>query len=270
LALDVRKLLWPLGLDAFLRHCLGSRATLPAFEQNFKPIGLATQIPKSMTARSKIETGGSDASLDGLDPSPGDRRRHARVAIALAGRYMLEDGSEYPCECIDISAGGLRLRAAKAGPWGSRIIAYIDGIGRIEGHLVRRASGWFAIETRGTTRKEERVEERIAWIMDSETGKRDDRRRLSRQYLERQTVCLATLDGRQYPAELTDVSKDGAALLIDAILAAGERVRLDGRRARVTRAFPGGLAIKFENWVDESRERREGLALSREGRTRRA
>jgi hypothetical protein len=135
---------------------------------------------------------------------------------------------------------------------------------------VRRASGWFAIETRGTTRKEERVEERIAWIMDSETGKRDDRRRLSRQYLERQTVCLATLDGRQYPAELTDVSKDGAALLIDALLAVGERVRLDGRRAKVTRAFPGGVALKFENWSDESRDRSEALTPSHVSRARRA
>jgi len=223
-----------------------------------------------MTARSKTETGGSGASLEGFDPSPSDRRRHKRVAVALAGRYMLEDGSEYACECIDISAGGLRLRAARAGPWGSRVIAYIDGIGRIEGHLVRRAPGWFAIETRGTSRKEERVEERIAWIMDSDIGKRDDRRRLSRQYLERQTVCLATLDGRQHPAELTDVSKDGAALLIDIVIAVGERVRLDGRRARVTRAFPGGVALKFENWVDEARERRETFAPPREPRVRRA
>jgi len=223
-----------------------------------------------MTARSKTETGGSGASLEGLDPSSSDRRRHKRVAISLAGRYMLEDGSEYTCECIDISAGGLRLRAAKAGPWGSRVIAYIDGIGRIEGHLVRRAPGWFAIETRGTSRKEERVEERIAWIMDSEIGKRDDRRRLSRQYLERQTVCLATLDGRQHSAELTDVSKDGAALLIDTVIALGECVRLDGRRARVTRAFPGGVALKFENWVDEARDRRETFAPPREPRARRA
>jgi hypothetical protein len=223
-----------------------------------------------MTARSKTEAGRDGASLEGLDPSPSDRRRHKRVAVALPGRYMLEDGSECACECIDISAGGLRLRAVKAGPWGSRVIAYIDGIGRIEGHLVRRAPGWFAIETRGTSRKEERVEERIARIMDSDIAKQDGRRRLSRQYLERQSVCLATLDGRQHPAELTDVSKDGAVLLVDTVIAVGERVRLDGRRARVRRAFPGGVALKFENWVDEARDRRESFAPTSEPRARRA
>jgi PilZ domain len=223
-----------------------------------------------MTARSKTESGRDGASLEGLDPSPSDRRRHKRVAVALPGRYMLEDGSECACECIDISPGGLRLRAAKAGPWGSRVIAYIDGIGRIEGHLVRRAPGWFAIETRGTSRKEERIDERIALLMDSDIAKEAGRRRLSRQYLERQSVCLATLDGRQHLAELTDVSKDGAALLIDTVIAVGERVRLDGRRARVVRAFPGGVALKFENWVDEARDRRDSFAPAREPRARRA
>jgi PilZ domain len=223
-----------------------------------------------MTARSKTESGRDGASLEGSDPSPSDRRRHRRLAVALPGRYMLEDGSEYACECIDISAGGLRLRAARSGPWGSRVIAYIHGIGRVEGHLVRRAPGWFAIETRGTSRKEERVEERIARIMDSNVAKQDGRRRLSRQYLERQSVRLATLDGRQHPAELTDVSKDGAALLIDTGIAVGERVRLDGRRARVVRAFPGGVALRFENWVDEARDRHESFAPIREPRARRA
>jgi len=218
-----------------------------------------------MTARSETKTGGSGALIERPD-----RRRYKRVPVALSGRYMLEDGSEHACECIDVSAGGLRLRAAKAGPWGSRVIAYIDGIGRIEGHLVRRAPGWFAIETRGTSRKEERVEERIAWILDSEIVKQDGRRRLSRQYHERQTVCLAAIDGRQHRAELTDVSRDGAALLMENVMAVGERVRLDGRRARVVRTFPGGVALKFENWVEDVRDRCKTFAPTCEPRARRA
>ena len=56
---------------------------------------------------------------------------------------MLEDGSEHPCVCVDVSVGGVRLQAAQAGPWGSRVVAYIEGIGRIEGYIVRRAIGEF-------------------------------------------------------------------------------------------------------------------------------
>lgn len=193
-----------------------------------------------------------DASGAATDPHPDaadDRRRFQRVEVHLPGRYMLDDGSEHPCVCIDVSVGGVRLRAAQAGPWGSRVVAYIDGIGRLEGYIVRRAPGWFALETRVTPRKGERVEERIAWIRESEAIATPDTRRLSRQFVERQDVTLSTVDGRQQIAQLTDISKDGAALLTDAAVELGERVRLDNRRARVMRVFPGGMALKFENWA---------------------
>jgi hypothetical protein len=183
-----------------------------------------------------------------------DRRRHRRVAVELPGRYMLEDGSEHPCICADISVGGARLRAAQAGPWGSRVVAYIDGVGRIEGHIVRRAVGWFAIETRASQRKFERVQERIEMI--AQAGGAPDVRRERREWTHR-PVRLYTLDGQAYAAELTDVSREGAALLTDAVLQEGERVRLDSRRAVVARLFPGGAALRFENWVDDNWARRE-------------
>ncbi len=194
---------------------------------------------------------GSDTATEPPPEAADERRRFQRIEVYLPGRYMLEDGSEFPCVCIDVSVGGVRLRAAQAGPWGSRVVAYIDGIGRLEGYIVRRAPGWFALETRVTLRKGERVEERIAWIRESETVASPDTRRLSRQFVERQDVTLSTVDGRQQIAQLTDISREGAALLSDAVLELGERVRLDNRRARVMRVFPGGMALKFENWADE-------------------
>jgi PilZ domain-containing protein len=214
------------------------------------------------------ETDGSGAPAEAPEQTQNDRRRFRRVAVSLPGRYMLEDGSEHPCVCIDVSVGGVRLRAAQSGPWGSRVIAYIEGLGRLEGYIVRRAPGWFALESRTTARKGERVEERIAWIMGADDGKRE-RRGPSRQFV-RQGAALSTLDGRQYLAQITDISKEGAAVLTDAVLEVGERVRLESRRGRVVRQFPGGLALQLENWVDEPRGRREpGVPVS-EPRARRA
>ena len=199
-----------------------------------------------------------------------DRRRHKRVAVSLPGRYMLEDGTEYPCVCTDISVGGVRLQAAQAGPWGSRVVAYIDGIGRIEGYIIRRAIGWFALESRVTSRKGERVQERIAWIAGAETAEISDRRGRDREPARRQS-SLYTLDGREHVAQITDISREGAAMLTEAPLGVDEKVRLDSRRARVVRVFPGGVALKFENWVDESWPRREGPAPEpQEPRWRRA
>jgi hypothetical protein len=201
-----------------------------------------------------------------------DRRRFDRVAVSLPGRYMLEDGSEHDCVCVDVSVGGVRLRAPQSGPWGSRVIAYIEAIGRLEGYVVRRAPGWFALETRGTALKGERVQERIAMILKAQADDYVDRRGPSRPFSNRQSphrqVSLGTLDGRLHHAEITDISKNGAALLTEAPLSLDERVRLDSRRARVARLFPGGAALKFENWTDEQRARREP-ALA-EPRARRA
>ncbi len=193
---------------------------------------------------------GSEVAIEAAEETVNDRRRYKRVAVNLSGRYMLEDGAEYPCECIDVSVGGVRLRAAQAGPWGSRVIAYIDGIGRLEGFIVRRAPGWFALETRITTRKGERVQERIAAILHADLGNSGDRRDDGRDFSNRK-VWLYTLDGQKHEALLTDVSRAGAALLTEAALEIDERVRLDSRRAVVSRLFPGGAALKFENWVDE-------------------
>ena len=202
------------------------------------------------------DSDGNDAPAE----SPQDRRRYRRVPVNLPGRYLLEDGSEHACVCVDVSVGGIRLRAAQAGPWGSRVLAYIEGIGRIEGYVVRRAPGWFAIEARVTARKGERVQERIEWILNAQTAKRVDRR--STRERSREFVALVTADGRPHVAELTDISKTGAALLIELALEVDDSVRLDGRRARVARVFPGGVALEFEN-LDEGRPRETAARVAR-------
>jgi hypothetical protein len=212
------------------------------------------------------QTDGKEAPTRAAGTTRSDRRRSHRVPVSLPGRYMLEDGSEYDCVCIDVSVGGVRLRAPQAGPWGSRVVAYIEAIGRLEGYIVRRAPGWFALETHATALKGERVQERIAMILEAQSDDCVDRRG-ARESAHRQ-VSLATLDGRQHWAELTDISKTGAALLTEAPLSLDERVRLDNRRARVARVFPGGVALKFENWAEEPRPRRDP-ALA-EPRARRA
>jgi hypothetical protein len=190
------------------------------------------------------------SSDEDLDPQGANRRRFERVPVNLPGRYMLEDGAEHPCECLDISVGGVRLRGPIAGPWGSRVVAYIEGIGRLEGYIVRRAIGWFALEVHSTARKGERVQERIAWLLEATNF---ERREPAEQQFVRREVALETLDGASHPAQLTDITRQGAALLTEGKYEVGERLRLDHRDARVVRSFPGGVALAFD---DEPRRAR--------------
>jgi PilZ domain len=215
------------------------------------------------------ENDGSEVAIAAADKTLGERRRHKRVAVNLPGRYMLEDGAEHPCTCVDISAGGLRLRGAQTGAWGSRVIAYVEGIGRLEGHIIRRAPGWFALETHSSARRGERVQERIEALLNAHEGDGDDRRSDSREWADR-AASLYTLDGQRHEAVLTDLSGGGAALLTEAALKVDERVRLNSRRARVARVFPGGAALKFENRVDDAWPPREAAPPTQPPNARRA
>jgi PilZ domain len=98
-----------------------------------------------------------------------ERRAFARTPLRLRGRYMLEDGREFPCETLDISPIGIGIRGFAAGAIGDRVVAYFDELGRVEGHIVRRAPTWFAIDIMATSRKLERLAEVVDRLVGNET-----------------------------------------------------------------------------------------------------
>ena len=63
-----------------------------------------------------------------------ERRRFQRVRVNLLGRYMLADRREFPCQVVNMSPGGMALIAPVTGAPGERVIAYVDHLGRLEGH----------------------------------------------------------------------------------------------------------------------------------------
>jgi len=66
-----------------------------------------------------------------------DRRRYRRVPVSVFGRFMRDDKQEYPCEVINMSAGGMALLSPVACANQERIVAYLDKFGRIEGVVLR-------------------------------------------------------------------------------------------------------------------------------------
>ena len=90
-----------------------------------------------------------------------EHRRHPRVPLALPGRYMIEDGSEFRCQTIDVSPVGIAIRGFLAGEVGQQVVAYLDDLGRIEGVIVRRTSFLLAIGASPPPRKINRLAARI-------------------------------------------------------------------------------------------------------------
>jgi len=160
---------------------------------------------------------------------------------------MLADGSEFPCETIDVSPIGIAIRGLKIGKFGERVVAYIQGLGRVEGFIARRATGWFALDIRAPRNKIERFDERIAWLVNRATSAFSESRTAERIEVSNEFATLRGEDGREYAAELMDVSIDGAAVHTHAQLAVGDHVMLGEQPARVVRVFEGGLAVQFDH-----------------------
>ena len=172
------------------------------------------------------------------------RRRFERAPLRLPGRYLAPDNCEYSCETIDVSPGGVRLRAPRIPTPGWRIIVYLDQLGRIEGAVVRTMRDGFAVAIRCTPRKTERLERKIDWLL-----RRDevaaDRRARPRFEQEGAYLVMLTDSGGEHLVELLDVSEFGVAFRTDLALKIGDRVELGLQKAAVSRLFEGGAAANF-------------------------
>src|SRR6185437_9582086 len=106
-----------------------------------------------------------------------ERRRFQRVSVNLLGRYMLADRREFPCQVVNMSPGGMAVIAPVAGQRGERIIAYVDHLGRLEGHVARIFQNGFAMTIGATTRKRDKLAAQLTWLANRHIlGLPEDRR----------------------------------------------------------------------------------------------
>ena len=175
----------------------------------------------------------------------GESRRFQRVKVNLLGRFMLPSRQEYPCQVIDMSPGGAALVAPISGEIGTRVIAYIDNVGRIEGTISRLFQGGFAMEIQATPRKRDKLAAQLTWLANRHVLDLPEDRRHERIVPSNPVTQLTLPDGRSYKCRAIDVSLSGAALSIDVKPAIGQTVTLGRMRARVVRHFEGGIAVEF-------------------------
>ena len=175
-----------------------------------------------------------------------DRRRYHRVQLALNGRLMMDDGQEFSFLTRDISPGGLALTTAAVGKVGRRVVAYVDQIGRIEGHIVRLFDGGFAIEFSGTLRRKDKLAARLTWLVNRDELNLPDERRHERTVLKTPRIVTISLsDGREYQARIIDMSLSGAAIAVSVRPPLGSSLKIGDLRATVVRHFDEGIAIEF-------------------------
>ncbi|HEX2556641.1 MAG TPA: PilZ domain-containing protein [Microvirga sp.] len=195
-------------------------------------------------------TSGATAS----SPAPvEDRRRHRRIAVALLGRYRLATLQEYPCLSVDVSLGGIAVLAPVKGPVGDRVVLHLEQIGTLEGRVVRHTMTGFAAELRLGPRQRERLKAQLDWLENRHNLGLPERRRHRRVVPLRTAVRVRFEDGRSVATRLLDVSRSGAALLLDEPPPVGAGLVLGVTPGRVVRHFDGGVGVEFLDLLPRDR-----------------
>ena len=182
------------------------------------------------------------ASLRALNQ---DRRRFQRVKVNLLGRYMLADRREFPCQVVNMSPGGMAVIAPVIGQPGERIIAYVDHLGRLEGHIARVFQNGFAMTIGATARKRDKLAAQLTWLANREILNLPEDRRHDRIVPRNPMSWLKLEGGREMPCRIIDLSLSGAAISAEMRPQVGDSVTLGRVPARVVRHLEEGFAIEF-------------------------
>jgi PilZ domain-containing protein len=179
------------------------------------------------------------------EPAQLERRRHQRVKVRLAGRFMRSDRREFDCESIDASPGGIAFSSDAGVRPGERIVAYLNQIGRIEGRVARTFPGGFAVQMSLPPAKREKLADQLTWLANRQSlGLPEDRRHERFAPRDRYTT-LRLANGREFTASLIDISMSGAALMVDFQPPIGARVVVGATPAQVVRHIDLGIAVEF-------------------------
>jgi hypothetical protein len=176
---------------------------------------------------------------------PEFQRRHQRVKVRLAGRFMRSDRLEFDCMSIDASPGGVAFSSDAAVQPGERIVAYLNQIGRIEGKVARIFAGGFAVQMSLPPAKRDRLADRLTWLANFEQLGLPEDGGHERATPRNRYTTLKLANGREFTASLTDLSVSGAALKVDFQPPIGAHVALGSTPAEVTRHIEGGVAVEF-------------------------
>ncbi|MGO4436405.1 PilZ domain-containing protein [Rhizobium sp. RAF56] len=176
---------------------------------------------------------------------PPSQRTFQRVPINMQGRLMLSSFEEFDCVAVDMSPGDLYVTCQARPRAKERIIAYIEHLGRLEGHVMALDGRGFSMSINATDRKREKLAAQLTWLANKhELGLPEDRRhdRLMPQTIDTE---LTLEDGSSHPCRLLDLSYSGAAVDLDMRPPLGQAVHLGSIRGRIVRHFMEGVAVEF-------------------------
>jgi hypothetical protein len=174
-----------------------------------------------------------------------ERRRFRRVRVDLSGRLFTPgDGQEARCKILNLSPGGAGVDCDMVPVHGTPVVLYVDGFGRFEGTVARKADQGFGISFVCTPAKRERTAEQLSLFLNKTLVDESVLRRHERTH-QKGFAKFTRADGQIVNCEVMDISVGGVSLKSDIRPPLGEFVLIAGMAGRVARHHEHGIGIEF-------------------------
>jgi PilZ domain len=184
-----------------------------------------------------------------------EKRNIPRVSIAIGGRFMRENRTEFGCTATEASVQAIRVETDVVCDIGEKIIGYFYTIGRIEGHVSRLTGNGFILEIVSTVPKRDKLANQFAWLANRSILNLPEDRRHDRIVPRNPAVVVRNLSAPQailLNGHLIDISRSGAAVSVQGPFRMNDEVVLGTMTGRVVRAFEGGIAVEFYSSIPNS------------------
>lgn len=174
-----------------------------------------------------------------------DKRRNKRVNVALSGRFLADGTRDHGLLTQNISCGGACFVSRQQPPLDTRIVCYLDDLGRIESDVVRITEDGFAVRFNVSARKKDKLADRLTWLANKKPlGLEDDR--VAPRYAAGGPALVSRADGRVLQCRTIDISLTGAAFEADGPAPfVGELVTVGHLKGEVVRTLRNGFAIRY-------------------------
>lgn len=174
----------------------------------------------------------------------GDARRELHVR--LSGRFLTDGLGEASCLLTAVRGRSGHVIAAGQRPTeGARVVLYLDLVGRIEGAVEHVHDGRFDVRIAAPPAKWLRLVQQFEMLAQLPRVAIEDLRGFRRIASESPDTTLTGAGGGTSEGRIKNLSRSGAAVLVETMFEVGELVRLGTTQARVVRHIEGGVAVQF-------------------------
>lgn len=187
-----------------------------------------------------------------LSQTSAERRRDVRVVLSLPGRYVLVrrralhgKPPEFACRLVNMSPHGMVLAGPVIGAVGEPVVTYFDEFGRLEGKVIRRLYGGFAMSIEADDDLLTKLESKLVWLDAHQREDIPNTRQHKRIVPENPHSTLILADGTTVPCFVIDMSASGVAVSADLRPPIGMPLAVGTVVGRVVRRFAEGFAVHF-------------------------